>query len=102
MCVYGGRGLMELAAQNLAKAEYAKSEFRKQAKVLFGGSPTFNEFVVQGSEDAKLVNDRLLKRRIIGGFPLKKFYPELGNAAVWCCTELTTKEQIDIAVKAVK
>jgi glycine dehydrogenase subunit 1 len=102
MCVYGRRGLMELAEQNLAKAEYAKSEFGKRAKILFADAPTFNEFVVQGAEDSKLVNDRLLEQSIIGGFPLKKFYPELGNAAVWCCTELTTKEHIDVAVKAVK
>src|ERR1041385_8521773 len=37
----------------------------------------------------------------VGGFPLKFHYPELGNAAVWCCTELNSKEQIDEAVKAV-
>jgi len=30
--------------------------------------------------------------------PLKKFYPELGNAALWCCTELTTRSAIDTAV----
>jgi glycine dehydrogenase subunit 1 len=30
--------------------------------------------------------------------PLKKFYPELGNAALWCCTELTTRSAIDAAV----
>ena len=28
------------------------------------------------------------KRKIIGGLPLGKFYPELGKAAVWCATEL--------------
>ena len=101
MSVYGRRGLMELAKQNLAKAEYARAEFRKKAKVLFSGAPAFHEFVVQGSEDPKAVNDRLLKQGIIGGFPLRKFYPELGNAAVWCCTELTSKEHIDAAVTEV-
>src|SRR5207248_708664 len=45
---------------------------------------------------------RLLEKTIIGGFPLKKFYPELGNAALWCCTELNTKPQIDAAVGAVQ
>jgi hypothetical protein len=29
---------------------------------------------------------------------LRKFYPELGNAALWCCTEMNSKEQIDQAV----
>ena len=26
-----------------------------------------------------------------------KFYPELGNASVWCCTELTSRTMIDTA-----
>ena len=38
------------------------------------------------------------EHKIIGGLPLKKFYPELGNAALWCCTELTTRSAIDTAV----
>ena len=38
---------------------------------------------------------RLLQKKMIGGFPLKKFYPELGNAALWCCTELNSEEGID-------
>jgi glycine dehydrogenase subunit 1 len=36
-----------------------------------------------------------LEHKVIGGLPLKKFYPELGNAALWCCTELTTRSSID-------
>jgi glycine dehydrogenase subunit 1 len=102
MCVYGKQGLRDLATQNLAKAEYAKQAFGKTAKVLFSGAPTFNEFTVQTSGDAKAINDKLLEQKIVGGFPLKKFYPELGNAAVWCCTELISKEQIDAAAKAVR
>ena len=101
MSVYGREGMKELATQNLAKAHYAAGEFAKKAKVLFAGAPRFNEFVVQTGEDPYKLNERLLEQKIIGGFPLKKFYPELGNAALWCCTETTTRAQIDAAVKEV-
>jgi glycine dehydrogenase subunit 1 len=101
MTIYGREGLKELAIQNLAKAAYAASEFAKKGKILFQGAPRFNEFVVQTKEDPHKINDRLLDQKMIGGFPLSRFYPELGNAALWCCTELNTKEQIDVAAKAV-
>jgi len=98
MNVYGKVGLKELARQNLAKATYAAQQFSKHARVLFPGSPRFNEFVVETSEDPYAINSRLLGHKIVGGLPLKKFYPELGNAALWCCTELTTRSSIDTAV----
>jgi glycine dehydrogenase subunit 1 len=101
MTIYGREGLKELAAQNLAKAAYAAGEFAKKAKVLFAGAPRFNEFVVQGKDDPYDINERLLAKKTIGGFPLRKFYPELGNAALWCCTEMNSKEQIDQAVQVV-
>ena len=50
------------------------------------------------SEEPHAINGRLLDHKIVGGLPLKKFYPELGNAALWCCTELTTRSVIDTAV----
>ena len=98
MTVYGKVGLRELAKQNLAKTAYAAEQFERHAKVRFAGAPRFNEFVVESSEDPYAINSRLLGHKIVGGFPLKKFYPELGNAALWCCTELTTRSMIDTAV----
>ena len=98
MTVYGKVGLSELAKQNLAKAAYAADQFTKHAKVLFAAAPRFNEFVLQTREDPCAINSRLLGHKIIGGLPLKKFYPELGSAALWCCTELTTRSMIDTAV----
>jgi glycine dehydrogenase subunit 1 len=98
MTIYGKVGLRELAKQNLAKTAYAARQFGKHAKVLFPGAPRFNEFVVQTSEDPHAINSRILGHKIVGGFPLKKFYPELGNAALWCCTEMTTRTAIDTAV----
>ena len=101
MAIYGREGLKDLAKQNLAKAAYASQQLGKKAKVLFTGAPRFNEFVVQTAEDPHAINERLLQKKIIGGFPLQKFYPELGNAAVWCCTELTTRTAIDAAAAEV-
>lgn len=101
MTIYGREGLKELATQNLSKAAYAAGEFAKKEKLLFEGSPRFNEFVIQTKGDPYKINDRLLDKKIVGGFPLNRFYPELGNGMLWCCTELNTKEQIDTAVQAV-
>ncbi len=102
MTVYGREGLRELAKQNLAKAAYAASQFQKNgAEVLFGGAPRFNEFVVRTKGDPHMINSALEKKKILGGFPLGKFYPELGNAALWCVTEMNTREAIDAAAKAV-
>jgi glycine dehydrogenase subunit 1 len=98
MTIYGKVGLRELAKQNLAKTVYAASQFAKHANVLFSGAPRFNEFVVQTSEDPHAINGRILGHKIVGGLPLIKFYPELGNASLWCCTEMTTRSAIDTAV----
>ena len=102
MTVYGREGLKDLAKQNLAKAHYAAGAFRKAgATLLFEGAPRFNEFVIQTKTEPYAINDKLLGQRIVGGFPLKKLYPELGNASLWCCTETTTKASIDAAAKEV-
>lgn len=97
MTIYGKVGLKELAKQNLAKTAYAAQQFGKHSTVLFDAAPRFNEFVVQTSEDPYAINARLLGHKIVGGLPLKKFYPELGNGSLWCCTELTTRSMIDTA-----
>jgi glycine dehydrogenase subunit 1 len=98
MSIYGKVGLKELARHNLAKSAYAVQQFGKHAEILFPGAPRFNEFVIQTSEDPYAINSRLLGHKIVGGFPLKKFYPDLGNASLWCCTELTSRTMIDTAV----
>ena len=67
------------------------------ARLLFAGSPRFHEFVLETQEAPEQMNARLLKQKVIGGLPLNRWYPELGNASLWCTTELNTREQIDHA-----
>jgi len=99
LTVYGKEGIHELALHNLAKANYAAQQFSSVggARLLFATSPRFHEFVLQTSESPEQLNAQLLKQKVIGGLPLGRWYPELGNASLWCITELNTREQIDHA-----
>jgi glycine dehydrogenase subunit 1 len=101
LTVYGKEGIRELAEHNLAKADYAAQMLAAQpgAKLVFTGAPRFHEFVLNTAEDSAVWSKRLLDEKIIGGLDLSKWYPELGNATLWCATELITKEKIDAAAK---
>lgn len=99
LTIYGKEGLRELAAQNIAKAHYAAKALSLAAgsKLLFASAPRFNEFVIASEEITEQVNSRLLEQKIIGGLSLAKWYPELGNASLWCVTEQNSRQQIDAA-----
>jgi glycine dehydrogenase subunit 1 len=101
LTVYGKEGIRELAEHNLAKADYAAKMLSTQhgTKLVFDGAPRFNEFVLRTEESPGLWSQRLLENRIAGGVPLRRWYPELGNATLWCATELITKRNIDTAAK---
>jgi glycine cleavage system P protein (glycine dehydrogenase) subunit 1 len=96
MTVYGKRGLRELAAQNLAKAHYLAGKL----PLRFSG-PFFNEFVVSTKGPLpSAINEALLSHRIIGGLPLRRYYPELENAMLLCATEMSRREQMDLVAEA--
>jgi len=101
LTVYGKEGIRELAEHNLAKADYAARTLsaRPGAKLLFTGAPRFNEFVLQTDEPSSQWSQRLLDEKIVGGIALSRWYPELGNATLWCATEVVTRENIDTAAK---
>jgi len=99
LTVYGKQGIRELAEQNLAKAHYAATELSLQSgnKLLFSGAPRFHEFVLHTGESPAIWQKRLMEKKIIGGIELGRWYPELGNATLWCVTEIITRQQIDKA-----
>ena len=99
LTVYGKQGIRELAEQNLSKAHYAATELSMQSgnNLLFSGAPRFHEFVLHTGESPVIWQKRLMENKIIGGIELGRWYPELGNATLWCVTEIITKQQIDKA-----
>jgi glycine dehydrogenase subunit 1 len=97
MTVYGKQGLRELASQNLAKAHYLAKKLTPQ----FSG-PFFNEFVVSTrSNTTEAINRALLERKIIGGLPLGRFYPELDGAMLLCATEMSRRQDMDILAEVI-
>jgi glycine dehydrogenase subunit 1 len=98
MTVYGKEGLRELAEQNLAKAHYLAS----QLPLHFSG-PFFNEFVAStDGRSPDQINEALLKKKIIGGLPLGRYYPELKNSMLLCATEMSRREKLDAVAEAFK
>jgi glycine dehydrogenase subunit 1 len=59
---------------------------------------TFKEFVVNfdgTGKSVELINKGLLPYRIFGGRDISKEFPVFGQSALYCVTEMQTKEDID-------
>jgi glycine dehydrogenase subunit 1 len=91
MSIYGKEGLRELAGQNLSKTHYLAGKIPRR----FTG-PFFNEFVTAANgKSPESINKSLLKKKVIGGLDLERFYPELKGSMLLCCTEMTRRQQMD-------
>jgi len=96
MALYGKQGLRELAEQNLAKAHYLGERLWRRFK-----GPYFNEFVAAtGVQSPEEINRRLLGSQIVGGLALDRFYPELRNSVLLCCTEMSRRADMDAVAEA--
>ena len=94
MTVYGKQGLRELAQHNLAKAHYLGGRLKPRFSGRF-----FNEFVAQVGDPLE-VNKALLKKKIVGGLPLARFYPELSDCMLLCATEMSRRADMDMVGQA--
>ncbi len=103
MALLGKQGLRDVAYQNLAKARYAFEQLKQVPGVRAPFSaPIFNEFVLQTKVPAEILQQRCLERGVVAGLPIKKWFPELENASLWCVTETKTKADIDLLAKTLR
>ena len=95
-----GEGIMQRSCYAMAKI----SEIEGVRAPVFT-SAHFKEFVVNFDDAGKTVeeiNKELLGHRIFGGKDLTREFPELGNSALYCVTEVHTKEDIDGLANSIK
>ena len=100
MALLGPQGMRELGETIMYKANYAMhllSEIDNVKTPIFN-SAHFKEFTVNFDEARSSVNDvhkKLLKHGIHGGKDISKEFPELGQTALYCVTEIHSREEIE-------
>jgi glycine dehydrogenase subunit 1 len=100
LALLGPHGLAELGRGIAARARYAAERLNDLPGVRAPAlaAPFFKEFVVDFGGTGRTVADvnrALRKRGIFGGLDLSAQYPELGQSALLCVTEVHTKADID-------
>lgn len=70
-------------------------------KKLFS-APFFHEFILQCDKPIHHIQTELMQRGIQAGFPLKPYYPELGDALLICATETKTQDDLKYYADALK
>ena len=105
LSLLGPNGLRDLAETCTSRAHYAIRRINDLdgVKAPLFNSYHFKEFTVKYSKKkAAEVNTVLLAHGYQGGKPLKPEFPELGEAALFCVTEMHTKKDIDGLIAALK
>lgn len=107
LALMGPKGMYELGQSIMQRSQYAIKELDKIEGVTASrfGELNFKEFVIDFNQVGKTVeevNDQLRKEGIFGGIDLSKDFPELGQCALYCVTEVHMKEDIDKLVSALQ
>jgi glycine dehydrogenase subunit 1 len=107
LSLMGPKGMQDLGKTIMQRSQYAMEKLSeiKGVKAPLFDSPHFKEFVVSFKETGMTVegiNKSLLKQGIFGGKDISMEFSELENCALYCVTEVHTKEELDRLVQALK
>ena len=102
----GPAGFEELGRAILRRSHYAAKRIGEIPSVsILWPDGFFKEFVVRFDETGQSVdriNRRLREQGIFGGRDLSDEFPDLGESALYCVTEVHTRDDIDRLVKALE
>lgn len=95
MSLLGPKGMEELGETIIQKSNYTASLLEEidGIDVPYGGF--FKEFPVKFSKQVKDINESLLGHGIFGGKDISEEYPDLGDAALYCVTEMHSLDMIE-------
>lgn len=100
LSLMGPEGMRELGTAILQKSQYAMKKLSAipGIKAPRFDAPHFKEFVVDfnlAKRKTKEINKALCEKGIFGGQDLSQEFPEMRECALYCVTEVHSKEEID-------
>lgn len=107
LSLMGPKGMQEIGKSIMQKSQYAARRLceLRGVSLSFPDAVFFKEFVIDFNKtvkSVKTVNAALLREEIFGGVDLSEQFPEMGQAALFCVTEIHTKEEIDRLAESLK
>ncbi|MEI4623557.1 aminomethyl-transferring glycine dehydrogenase subunit GcvPA [Bacillus pfraonensis] len=107
LSLLGPNGMYELGQTIMQNSQYAVKQLNKIPGVRGSrlSSPFFKEFLVDFNEtglSVETINKRLLEKQIFGGKDISKEFPVFGQCALYCVTEVHTKEDLDCLIAALQ
>ncbi|KEK21982.1 aminomethyl-transferring glycine dehydrogenase subunit GcvPA [Bacillus gaemokensis] len=107
LSLLGPNGMYELGQTIMQNSQYAVKQLNKTPGVRGSrlSSPFFKEFLVDFNEtglSVEIINKRLLEKQIFGGKDILKEFPIFGQCALYCVTEVHTKEELDRLIDALQ
>jgi glycine dehydrogenase subunit 1 len=100
LALLGPQGMREIGEGIMQRTRYAMQRLARLpgVRLPFAATPHFTEFVVDFNGTGKTIaeiNLALLARDVFGGKDLSAEFPELGQCALVCVTEVHTQGDID-------
>jgi len=105
LALLGPKGLKSLCRTILTKSQYAMkrlSEIKGLRTPVFD-APHFKEFTVnfeRSDKTAEEIHRGLLRKRIHGGKIVSREFPELRETALYCVTEIHSRQAIDMLAES--
>jgi len=102
MSVMGKEGLKEVAYRSMNTAHYLLKKLEEIGFERRFKGPFFNEFVFKVGGNYEKKWREMVKKKVLGPLPLAKFYKELSDCALACTTEVTSSEDIEKLLEAIR
>ena len=103
LAVMGPQGMKEIGQRIYANSHFAlKRLVEEKLDARYFDGPFFGEVTLNSKPTPKTLSRQLAEHRILGGLPLDRFYPDLGNVSLFSLNEMHNLSDIESLIESLK